>query len=247
MALRAAGDAGEADRGRGSDQRHVAVIGRGAAGEHGGRLANRVDLRRHARLRRAQLLLQGFCERVLLFGPLGHADQLDVLLHQFGEQLVVMRLVEGGQDADAGQFGVRRQRRPFRAIEDPLEKPEETLVRTAHDIPYARAVGDDVRRLAAIDDHVVHPRGEVQVLAEVVRGDVGDFDGVQRAAAGPRGAARVRRFPVEREDGGVHRGARHPVGAREARAGVVVDHRVDVLEQTRPDHVRPADPDLLGR
>ena len=88
---------------------------------------------------------------------------------QLGQGLVVVALVDGGQTPHLGQFRPRGQGRALGAIEHPLVHVLQPLVGVAEVVPDAGPVGHDVGGLAAVEDHVVHAMGEVQMLAEVVR------------------------------------------------------------------------------
>ena len=151
--------------------------------------AEGIDFRRHPVLLRLQFFLEGFGEGLFFFRPGGHADELDVLLNELGRGLVGVGLMGGGDEPRGQEFGSGGEGAGLGAIEDALEHLLDPLVAVADVIPDAGLVGDDVRRLAAFDDHVVHPVGGIEMLAEEIRGDVHDLD------ARPGRFGRPRRWP----------------------------------------------------
>ena len=72
------------------------------------------------------------------------------------------------------------------------------VVGLAEVVPDARVRRHDVRLIAAVGDHVVRALLQPQVLAAEVPADVHQLDGVERGAAAPRRAGRVRALALER-------------------------------------------------
>ena len=239
--------AGEADGRRGRDQADVPHVGRAASVRGAARRLELVHVLRHSLFFGPQFFLQGLGEGLLVLAPGGHADELDVLLDELGRGLVGVPLVDGADDSHRGELHARGQGPGLGAIDDAPVHVLEPFVRVPDVIPNAGLVGDDVGRFAALEDDVVEPLRQGQMLPQVVRGHVHDLDGVEGAPPDPGRAGRVGRLALEGEDRREEGVAADAVVGAEAARAVVVDDGVDALEEARPDHVRPAGDDLLGR
>ena len=69
------------------------------------------------------------------------------------------------------------------------------------------------------------------MLPQHVGGEIGDVHRVEGAAPGPRGAAAVRRLPLEAEHDREESVAADAVAGPETTAAMVVDDRIDVFEK----------------
>ena len=102
--------------------------------------------------------------------------------------------------------------------------------------------------VAAVGDDVVRPVFERQVLAAIVPADVHQLDGVERAAAAPRCAGRVRGLAGEGELDGHEPGAvAIAPGHTEIVADVREERDVDILEEALTHEVRLGADQFLGR
>ena len=167
-------------------------------------------------------------------------DLFDIRLHRFGDRLVEISRPRAAKEAFA-VFGIGHQSGSFRHVVADAPQVHDVVIIGFAEIEPDSCVGrNHVRLIAAVGDHVMHARGQTQMLAAELVADAHQLHCVERAAAAPRGSGGVRAFALEivlDRDQAVR--AAGSVGDCHVIRHVREEHDVDVLEHSRRERSRP--------
>ena len=198
-----------------------------------------VDLHDHAGLGNLHLALQRLCQRLVCFGPRGHAHDLHVGVHRFCHGLVHMTWPCRAENS-RGDFSTRHERRALRHVV--ANRPQILDVRVvglAKVVPNGCRRRHHVRLIAAIAIHRVRPLLQTQMLATIVPADIHQRRRIERGLAAPRCTGCMRTLALEQvldRDEAVARTVA-PVHVHVA-ADVCKERNVHVLERALSHVVR---------
>ncbi len=154
----------------------------------------------------------------------------------------------GADDTGGGEFGPRHHRGALGHFHpDVVHLLDFGIGYLAQEIPDGCRARYHVRLIASIGDHVVRPLLQPQMLASKIPADVHQLHRIERAAAAPRRARRMRRFSHKVVLDADQPGARaRPVAHVQPTAYVGEYRDIHILEEAVSDEVCLGGYQLLG-